>query len=393
MKRFILYVALAGYAFANSVAYERALEHNPQLRALYAQLQALETEVTLASLWENPTLALEVMDIPFDKPLTRNQEMQSESISLTQVIPTGSKRTHAATLARQEVEIKALEIVQQRLWLALQIGMLEQKHWQLTRDLALTKEALALLDTLLALRLSYNATSSQFSQSVALTLSQKTLEVEKRTLERAQATLVRELEQVVGTFASFSPTDTGILPFAFKVGVEDISSNPQLQAALLKSRQGQTLVALEASQKTPDVMLKLGYNRREGKRDDGFLEVGFSLPLYGRETLRTHKAHFAQTALDEEATALRQRLTFELHDTLLERQLQEEKIALYRALVAQSETLYAVLEETAFSQPQSLPSLLEALQTQLEAKKLLSEAVYGHNAAVLQMRYLLGVLP
>ena len=91
MKRALLVVAFAGYAWAQSELLSLAYSHNHELKALESELSALEKEVDLSKIWENPTLNLGVNDIFLREPLIRNQEAQNEAISLSQKIPLGGK--------------------------------------------------------------------------------------------------------------------------------------------------------------------------------------------------------------------------------------------------------------------------------------------------------------
>ena len=76
MKRALLVVAFAGYAWAQSELLSLAYSHNHELKALESELSALEKEVDLSKIWENPTLSIGVNDIFLNEPLTRDKEMQ-----------------------------------------------------------------------------------------------------------------------------------------------------------------------------------------------------------------------------------------------------------------------------------------------------------------------------
>lgn len=135
MKAFILSVALAGYAFGASPLVERAFSHNYEIQALENEKNALKQEVDLSKTWDNPMLSLGVDDIFFDKPLTRDQEMQNESIMISQKIYTASKLDIKERIALQNLAIKTYELKDKKLSLARDITLLQHAFIRLENDL------------------------------------------------------------------------------------------------------------------------------------------------------------------------------------------------------------------------------------------------------------------
>ncbi|MBE0496584.1 MAG: TolC family protein [Campylobacterales bacterium] len=387
---FFLVVAFAGYALAQSPLVALAYEHNFELKTLKAEEAALEEAVGLSKIWDNPTLSVGVMDIFLDKPLTRDQGMQNESIALTQTIPTGSKRTLQGTLARADVTQKQLEIHDKKLQLSQQIGLLEQALWRVEADMNAVEGILDALHASQEAHLAYTPTSSHLSPTHTTTIFQKTLLLQKRTLEQERASLKRELASLVNAPLPTLTHRGGVLPYPYENEHTLLAQNPRLQQAHLQSVQRKTTLFLEEAMKTPDLMLKLGYNRRDGREDYAFVEMGITLPLYGKETLRARKAALEHTASEHAASALHERLRFALEDALLSKALQSEKIALAEAIIHETKALHELYEHTAFSQTESLLRLYETLTRRLEAQLGLNQATYAYNASVLTIAYLLG---
>ncbi|QIR78548.1 TolC family protein [Sulfurospirillum diekertiae] len=138
MKRVIfMLVALSGYALAQSELTSLAYEHNYELKALEAEVSALEKEVDISKIWENPMLSLGVNDIFLNEPLTRDKDAQNEAISLSQKIPTGGKLDIKESIALQDLAIKKLELKTKKLEMQQEIGVLEQSYIRINQDLAL----------------------------------------------------------------------------------------------------------------------------------------------------------------------------------------------------------------------------------------------------------------
>lgn len=389
-RALFLLVALTGYALAQSPLVSLAFEHNFELKTLKAQKAALEEVVGLSKIWDNPTLSMGVMDIFLDKPLTRDQGMQNESIALTQTIPTGSKRDLQATLARADVALKRLEIDEKKRQLGRQIGLLEHALWRAEADMGAVESILDILEASQEAHLGYNPTASHLSPAHTTAIFQKTLLLQKRTLAQETASLKHELQSLVNAPLPSLTLPEGLLPYPYEDEHALLAQNPRLQQAHLRSHQRNTQLSLEKAMKTPDLMLKLGYNRREGREDYAFVELGMALPLYGKETLRARKAALEHAASEHAVSALHEQLRFALENALLSKTLQSEKIALAEAIIRETNALYALYQSTAFSQNESLLRLYETLTKRLEAQLGLNQATYAYNASVLTIAYLLG---
>jgi outer membrane protein TolC len=392
MKRVILMlVAFTGYALAQSELTSLAYSHNYELKALEAEVQALEKEVDISKIWENPMLSLGVNDIFLNEPLTRNKEMQNEAISLSQTIPTGGKLDIKASIAMQDVAIKKLELRAKKLEMQQEIGVLEQNYIRINQDLALVAKYEKILEDLKNAHLAYNTTAAHYVDTLNNTILQKNLAIEKKTLLRDKASIERKLESIIVAPVPKMSGDEGLLPYTLSDEEKLLEKTPKLQIQTLQSAKELLNLRYEKANKTPDVTVTLGYNRRESRDDYAFIGVSIPLPIYGKENASIQKATLTHSASEQSVLNTHKQLLFELKDELLNKELQYDKISLAKEVLHENEKMYEVLQSTALSQNDALLSLLNVLTQMLEAQKQINANTFAYNESIIKIYTLLGV--
>lgn len=390
MKRALLVVALAGYAWAQSELLSLAYSHNHELKVLDTEIQALEKEVDISKIWENPMLSLGVNDIFLNEPLTRNQEMQNEAISLSQKIPLGGKLDIKESIALQDVAIKRLELHTKKLEMQQEIATLEQTYVRITQDLALVAKYEKILEDLKNAHLAYNTTSAHYVDTLNNTILQKNLSIEKKTLLKEKASLERKLESILATSMPEWHAKEGLLSYGLSDEEKRLEKAPKLQLQNLQSTKELLNLRYEKATKIPDVTISLGYNRRQGRDDYAFLGFEIPLPIYGKENLSIQKAKLTHSASEQSVLNTQKQLLFELKDELLNKELQYDKIALSKEVLHENQKMYEVLQSTALSQNDALLSLLNVLTQMLEAQKQINANTFAYNESIIKIYTLLG---
>lgn len=391
MKRALLVVALAGYAWAQSELVSLAYSHNHELKALENEILAIEKEVDLSKIWENPMLSLGVNDIFLSEPLTRNQEMQNEAISLSQKIPLGGKLDIKESIALQDVAIKRLELQTKKLEMQQEIATLEQTYVRIMQDLALVAKYKKILEDLKNAHLAYNTTSAHYVDTLNNTILQKNLSIEKKTLLKEKASIDRKLESILATSMPEWHAKEGLLSYGLSDEEKRLEKAPKLQLQNLQSTKELLNLRYEKATKIPDVTVSIGYNRRQGRDDYAFLGFEIPLPIYGKENLSIQKAKLTHSASEQSVLNTQKQLLFELKDELLNKELQYDKIALSREVLHENEKMYEVLQSTALSQNDALLSLLNVLSQMLEAQKQINANTFAYNESIIKIYTLLGV--
>ena len=390
MKRALLVVALAGYAWAQSELLSLAYSHNHELKVLDTEIQALEKEVDISKIWENPMLSLGVNDIFLNEPLKRNQEMQNEAISLSQKIPLGGKLDIKESIALQDVAIKKLELQTKKLEMQQEIATLEQTYVRITQDLALVAKYEKILEDLKNAHLAYNTTSAHYVDTLNNTILQKNLSIEKKTLLKEKASLERKLESILATSMPEWHAKEGLLSYTLNDEEKRLEKAPKLQLQNLQSAKELLNLRYEKATKIPDVTISLGYNRRQGRDDYAFLGFEIPLPIYGKENLSIQKAKLTHSASEQSVLNTQKQLLFELKDELLNKELQYDKIALAKEVLHENQKMYEVLQSTALSQNDALLSLLNVLTQMLEAQKQINANTFAYNESIIKIYTLLG---
>lgn len=390
MKRALLVVAFAGYAWAQSELLSLAYSHNHELKALESELSALEKEVDLSKIWENPTLNLGVNDIFLREPLIRNQEAQNEAISLSQKIPLGGKLDIKESIALQDVAIKKLELQTKKLEMQQEIATLEQTYVRIMQDLALVAKYEKILEDLKNAHLAYNTTSAHYVDTLNNTILQKNLSIEKKTLLKEKASLERKLESILATSMPEWHAKEGLLSYGLSDEEKRLEKAPKLQLQNLQSTKELLNLRYEKATKIPDVTISLGYNRRQGRDDYAFLGFEIPLPIYGKENLSIQKAKLTHSASEQSVLNTQKQLLFELKDELLNKELQYDKIALAKEVLHENQKMYEVLQSTALSQNDALLSLLNVLTQMLEAQKQINANTFAYNESIIKIYTLLG---
>ena len=390
MKRALLVVAFAGYAWAQSELLSLAYSHNHELKALESELSALEKEVDLSKIWENPTLNLGVNDIFLREPLIRNQEAQNEAISLSQKIPLGGKLDIKESIALQDVAIKKLELQTKKLEMQQEIVTLEQTYVRINQDLALVAKYEKILEDLKNAHLAYNTTSAHYVDTLNNTILQKNLSIEKKTLLKEKASLERKLESILATSMPEWHAKEGLLSYGLSDEEKRLEKAPKLQLQNLQSTKELLNLRYEKATKIPDVTISLGYNRRQGRDDYAFLGFEIPLPIYGKENLSIQKAKLTHSASEQSVLNTQKQLLFELKDELLNKELQYDKIALSKEVLHENQKMYEVLQSTALSQNDALLSLLNVLTQMLEAQKQINANTFAYNESIIKIYTLLG---
>ncbi|WP_060825031.1 TolC family protein [Sulfurospirillum cavolei] len=391
MKRVILtLVALAGYALAQSELTSLAFSHNHELKALEDEVSALEYEVDLSKIWENPMLSLGVNDIFLNEPLVRNKDAQNEAISLSQKIPTGGKLDIKESIAMQDVAIKKLELKAKKLEMQQEIGVLEQNYIRINQDLALVAKYEKILEDLKNAHLAYNTTAAHYVDTLNNTILQKNLAIEKKTLLRDKSSIERKLESIIIVPVPKMSGNEGLLPYTLSDEEKLLEKTPKLQIQTLQSAKELLNLRYEKANKTPDVTVTLGYNRRESRDDYAFIGFSIPLPIYGKENASIQKATLTHSASEQSVLNTHKQLLFELKDELLNKELQYDKLSLAKEVLHENEKMYEVLQSTALSQNDALLSLLNVLTQMLEAQKQINAYSFAYNESIIKIYTLLG---
>ncbi len=395
MKSLIFVVALAGYAFGEPPPLvQKALSHSYEIKALENEKNALQQEVDLSKTWDNPMLTLGVDDIFFDKPLTRDQEMQNDSIMISQKIYTASKLDIKERIALENLAIKNYELQDKKLSLARDVISLHHLYVRVHSDLEVIAKYEKILHDLKEAHIAYNYTSAHYVDTLNNNILQKNLSIEKKTLLKEKAFLMYKLESMVDEKVPESILQKSPVQVIYEGDTKALllKNNPKLQIQHTITKRELGNLQLEQASKIPDVTVNVGFKRREGRDNYGFISFDMPLPIYGRENIAIQKASLMKNASEQSANGLVNMLSYELQDEILNKELLKDKIALTKEILSENKRIYDNLSATAFGQGDVLLMLLDNLMRTVETEVKLNTLSHMYEESITKINYLLGAL-
>ncbi|ARU49989.1 hypothetical protein Sdiek1_2846 [Sulfurospirillum diekertiae] len=208
---------------------------------------------------------------------------------------------------------------------------------------------------------------------------------------RDKASIERKLESIIVAHVPEMSANEGLLPYTLSDEEKLLEKSPKLQTQMMISQKELLNLRYEKANKTPDVTVTLGYNRRQGRDDYAFLGVSVPLPIYGKENASIQKATLTHASSEQSVQSVHKSLQFELRDELLNKKLQYDKISLAKEVLHENEKMYEVLQSTALSQNDALLSLLNVLTQIIEAQKQINANTFAYNESIIKIYTLLGV--
>lgn len=335
-------------------AIDNALRRNPGLHASAFRLTRAQAETAQAQLRPAPELALELENFAGSGDMSGTDALES-TLSFTQVLELGDKRTAriataeaAADLAAVEVRARELDVLAEvtRRFLAAASAAEQLRLAQETQRLA--EETLAAISRRVAAARSPLADESR----ARIAVTRASLDVRQsasvlRTRRYALAASWGDIEPQFGTLRAdlFSfESDPG-----FPALIARLEHNPAFLRFASEIRLRDAQLRLAQAQNRPDLALTLGLRRLQDSGDTA-LVAGISMPLNlpkrGEANQRMARAELAQVQAEQQAAAVFARDTlFGLYEEMSAARrraeaLREEALPLARTALEQTQTGY-----------------------------------------------------
>lgn len=319
----------------------RAFEKNPSLKAIQQRLSAVDEDIRISTLLANPELSFSISDIQFDDVTDRSIEpMQYHSIGLKQKLPYFGEREALKEVALTQRQVLFHTLEEARVQLAAAIKKELYTIWELEALNAINDDFRELAQQNIELNQAYTVTSQDRHMgimSAELMLSQ--LKIQKNEISRSIDQAYARLSYLVGEnvqkiILSLDLADKEPLEMPRHDGLAQNHAVKAKESALLREKRREKVHELSGY---PDTTVQAGYFQRNGFKDYMSVQVGFTLPIYGRESLQLQRSQ---------------------KETLLRREeLTDEKSMLHSRLLS----LYAELEDAHASyeiiEKESLPQI------------------------------------
>lgn len=268
-----------------------ALDKNPQLDALQAQIQALKSKQRWVASWKDPKMALSYLNLPLDALLVNPEPTSVLNLRVEQTIPWLGKTEARAGVIRQQAELSRWQLAEQRVQLR---ALVKRSYYQLAllRQLkGMTQKHINLVKQLIVtVRSKYEQGKASQHELLRLGLLRDRLSDDLQDFDRdaqrlqalINASLHRAEKQAIATPDDFpliaAPDHT--LPELEKTALEQ---RPLLKA--LAQRESSLRAAAELSELeiVPDLTVFAAYGLRPrlaaGQPGQHLLSFGLAAPL------------------------------------------------------------------------------------------------------------------
>ncbi len=297
---------------------EDALKNNYDIKQKEKAILFDNQDIELSSTWKEPIFSAGLNDVQFDKPFKRDKEaMQTQFISISQVLPTNGKLSKKVQIFKEQKEISKLKLKEEKLKLASNIRELGYSFVITQKKIKLLKEYQKNTKELEAVAYMLYE-SGGIKQTVALNakLLNSKLQIKMQNLKYRLKSLKLKLEEL-----TYKEIDSVQVSLEKKEDLSiDIKTHPAILALKTEVKKQNTVSKLKRAEKIPDVKFNIGYFQRDGRNDYLSASVNFPLPLRGIQEKQESKAKYKALISADKLESLK--ITFKSKVDLFYEQMQ-----------------------------------------------------------------------
>lgn len=390
----------------------KALEANPELKALESEFTMSRAQIGPAGSLEDPMLGFEVMNVPTDSFRMSEFEMSGLQISLAQKLPYPGKRDaqrEIATLRSQTLDHR----IQQ---MKLNIG------WTIKRiyyELYLKSHKKKILENQRAfLRQTLKTSRDRYALNQISQASILNLQVEEAQLVNEQLRLSSEMKDLEAELAHISGHAERVpsmslarlhrTPFNLKewtdavVAEKVLTQNAELQALQTDVKVSDASLHLARKSYLPDFEVMASYIKRDkiagmetptNGQDLIGARIGISLPLWGASK-QSEQIREAVANRDRSTHAFDNARLMQIHEAralVAELKESQQRIELFESgLLQLSQQAVGAAQSAYLTGKESYASLLEALRKQQDTEYGYQEALVAWQMQIAQLEALMG---
>ena len=343
---FILYspFATASEAHLSSLV-QRALQHNPEIRAVKEAFFASEQRAPQEGAWDDPRFLLRFKNVPVDNASFSRTPMSSKDIGITQKIPTSGRKWTSKKIAQFETESKRNEmedIIARTVWLV------KDRYYELAyviRAIDITRKNKVAARGLVDMAKSRLSSEENSPEQEVFQAQLDNLQYSKviNYLTRRKTSLLAELSSIVADDNPIPLPNWGAISRQRVVSnkseavFQDLKNNPRILRRVSLMEAAEKRVQLAKQKWIPDVDVNFTYSQRDRVTGDPVIGENFfsagviiPLPVYGA---RKQGRHVIETkALLRESQArledAKKTITFELEDAWAEYKMARDDVGL-----------------------------------------------------------------
>ncbi|WP_343630623.1 TolC family protein [Roseateles sp.] len=360
--------SLAAQGLTLEAAVQTALRQNPTLRAFGHELEASDGAIRQAGLIPNPSLSLTAED-------TR-KDTRTTSMTLSQTIELGGKRSARVELARRERDLAALDLATQR-------ADVRATTIQAFFDVLIAQERVEVARESLEIAGSgASAVSRRVMAGKVSPVEETRAKVAESTarieLRQSQADLRGALQALVAVMGAEPDTIARVdgsadaMPALSAAAVlnERLERSPALQRARMDVQRAEAAFQLERSRGVPDVTVGIGAQRApDVGRTQPLISVSIPIPLFDRNQGAQFQALRKREAAQALAQAEEQRLRAEVLQAVDQLEARADEVdALRRDVLPGARTAYEAARRGFELGKFGFLDVLDAQRTWLQAR-------------------------
>jgi cobalt-zinc-cadmium efflux system outer membrane protein len=377
-------------------ARKRALEQNPELKALEAQVRAAEGTLKQAGAFPNPELAFEIED--FGGDLEGLRESQT-TLSLAQTVETGGKRAARIRSTRLEKDVAAIECLRKKLDLVADVDRRFAELLGARERLRIAEENRATAQQVAAAVAALveagevspiEKTRAESDEALALIdveAARRDMHIAKRALAALWGKPEPDFGEPQGALAEDAALPDEAQALARLERLPDLARWKAEIARLEVSR------TLARRSRFPDLTFSAGWRRYEVTGAHAYVAgIGLPIPLFNRNTgaVIEASARLDQGRLGQEAEEVSLQSSFHTAHEALSKAVEEARILREQVLPKAGE-VYNALKEGYQRGKFRLLDLLEARRGLANAKLRYVETLVRVNLAKADLERLLGM--
>lgn len=390
----------------------KALEANPELKALESEFAMSRAQVGPAGSLDDPMLGFEVMNVPTDSFRMNEFEMSGLQISLSQKLPYPGKRE-----AQRDIAVLRSQTLEHRIQqMKLNIG------WTIKRiyyELFLKSHKKKILENQRAfLRQTLKTSRDRYALNQVSQASILNLQVEEAQLMNEQLRLSSEMKDLEAELAHISghaehvPSMTLTRLHRTALNLKEwtdeavaqrvVAQNAELQALQADVKVSDASLHLAKKSYLPDFEVMASYTMREkiagmetptNGQDLLGARIGISLPLWGA-TKQSEEIREAVASRDRSTHAFDNARLMQIHKAralVAELKESQQRIELFESgLLQLSQQAVGAAQSAYLTGKESYASLLEALKKQQDTEYGYQEAVVAWQLQIAQLEALMG---
>lgn len=325
------------------------MKKHPSLQAIRHRLSSMDEQISLSQKFSNPDISFTISDMPFNDFTNRKLEpMQYQSLNIKQKLPWFGKLDARKTFtqAKKNVILDSLDAAKVKL--ALEIRITAYTIKELEARINIVHKYMGVAKQNIKLYTSYASTDSMShtnSMNASLLLTKVKIKVAKyKSILKSQKAKLDYLVQ--NRVDSVSDILTMKKPKSLHYYLTKIKNNPIYKMSISKKGVAVANKEIQSLNVKPDPYIKVGYFNRSNYNDYSNITIGASMPLYGREKLKTQSAQ--KEVLEASSVSLD-----------IKSSLKSEVKSMYARLV-EARTIYNILNNETLPQLEHMFELTQA---------------------------------